>query len=647
MNNLSVNVIRMLSVEEIAKANSGHPGMVLGSAPVIYTLWNKFLNIDSKNPEWFNRDRFVLAAGHASSMLYVLLHLSGYDISIDDLKNFRQLNSKTPGHPEHGLGIDATSGPLGQGIAMATGMAISEANLAARYNKEDFNVVDHYTYVLCGDGDLQEGVTQEAMSLAGRLGLGKLIVLYDSNDVQLDGPVSNANTENVKGKYEAMNWHYQKVSEPNDLEAVRKAIVKAQKESDKPSIIECKTIIGYGSPLAGDSACHGAPLKGENLEALKKNLNYNYEPFFVPEEVYEDFNVNTIKRGHLAYNSWMRLFKKYKESYPDLANELTKIMDNDFIVPDEVLKPYPVGHKEASRVTGGKIVKEFSNFLPSFMGGSADLTKSTYAKGADGNFDVNNRLGRNINFGVREHAMGAIVNGMQLHHMRSFLGGFFVFSDYLKPAIRMAALMNLPSLFIFTHDSVAVGEDGPTHEPIEQMAGLRVVPNLRLYRPADANETNACFLNAINDYEHPSVICLSRQALEVKKEISYDEVKKGAYVIHDHENFDGILLATGSEVNIAIEAALLLEKENIFVRVVSMPSMEVFLSQKERYQNKVLPKKCKRILAIEMGASAPWYRFTKNIMGIDRFGVSGELNDVIKYFKFTPEEVKNRYLSIK
>ena len=648
MNNLSVNTIRMISVNAISKAKSGHPGMVLGSAPMMYTLWNEFLNADPKHPNWFNRDRFILASGHASSMLYTVLHLSGYNISMDDMKNFRQLGSMTPGHPEYGHteGIDATSGPLGQGIAMGAGMAVAESFLAEKYNKENYDIINHYTYVLCGDGDLQEGVTQEAMSLAGHLGLGKLIVIYDSNDVQLDGPVSNANSENVKEKYTSMNWQYIKVDNPNDLESVKKAIKKAQKETTKPTIIECKTVIGYGTSLAGDSACHGAPLPEKNVEELRESLDYHYADFEVPEEVYDDFKNGIIKRGKAKYNAWTRKFNEYKNEYPELAKELLDIINDNVLVPSDVLPSKPLGTSEASRVTGGAAIKTLSKYLPHFVGGSADLTKSTNAKGADGDFTKENRLGRNINFGVREHAMAAMVNGLTLHHIKAFSGGFFVFSDYLKPSIRMAALMNIPSIFVFTHDSVAVGEDGPTHQPIEQLVGLRAIPNVNVFRPGDANETNACFLMAVNSKNTPSVICLSRQNLKVEKEIKYEDVAKGAYVISDVENYQGIIIASGSEVGLALDAQKVLLEKGYRVRVVSMVSWEVFDKQTKKYQKEVLPPVKSKRLSIEMGSTLGWQKYAKENMGIDTFGVSAPLKDVVEHFGFNVQNVVERMVKI-
>jgi len=620
----SVNAIRFLGMDAINKANSGHPGIVLGAAPAIYSLYTKHMRVTPNKPLWFNRDRFVLAAGHATGMLYPVLHLAGFNVSMDDLKQFRQLNSKTPGHPEylHTEGIDSTSGPLGQGIAMAAGMAVAEKYLAATFNQEDFKVIDHFTYVICGDGDLQEGVTQEAISLAGNIGLEKLIVLYDSNDIQLDGPLANANTENVKMKYEAMAWDYSIVKDGNDLEELNKAIEKA-KLTDKPSIIEVKTVIGYGSSLAGKSATHGSPMGKEETDKMREKLGYNYPEFFAPEEVYQDFFKNTVLRGEEALNNWEEMVEEYT-----------------------VLKTVEVGTVEASRVTGGKVLTTLSENLLELIGGSADLTKSTKAKGINGNFSKENPMGRNISFGVREHAMAAMVNGLTLHHLRGFSGGFFVFSDYMKPAVRMAAIMKIPSLYIFTHDSVAVGEDGPTHEPIEQLSMFRTTPNVNLLRPCDANETAYSFRLALETKKTPSVIALSRQNLEVKVETNYEDFKKGAYVIRDKENFEGILIAAGSEVGLALDTQELLAEEGINVRVVSMPSMDIFKYTPQAYQEAVLPSKITKRLALEMGSPDLWYRYANNVYGIDSFGVSAPGAEAIKFFGFTKENIKEVYKKI-
>lgn len=641
----SINAIRFLGMDAINKANSGHPGIVLGAAPMIYSLYTKHMRVTPNKPLWFNRDRFVLAAGHASGMLYPVLHLAGFNVKMSDLKQFRQLNSLTPGHPEylHTDGIDTTSGPLGQGIAMAAGMAIAESYLAATFNKENFKMIDHYTYVICGDGDLQEGITQEAISLAGHLGLEKLIVLYDSNDIQLDGPLKWANTENTKMKYEAMNWDYSRVEDANNLEELNQAINKA-KLTNKPSIIEVKSIIGFGSSLAGKSATHGSPMGVEETNNMRKTLDYNYPEFFAPEEVYQDFFENTVQRGEEALNTWNELFEEYQEKYPELALKLENVINGVLDINyEEVLEKNEIGTNEATRVSGGKVITKLSEKLLEIIGGSADLTKSTKAKGINGDFSKENPLGRNISFGVREHAMAAIVNGLTLHHLKGFSGGFFVFADYMKPAVRMAAIMGIPSIYIFTHDSVAVGEDGPTHEPIEQLSMFRTTPNVNVLRPCDANETAYSFRYALESKKTPSIISLSRQNLEVKVETSYKDFIKGAYVIRDKENFEGILIASGSEVGLALDTQELLAKEGINVRVVSMPSMDIFKYTSKEYQEEILPSSCTKRIALEMGSPDLWYRYADTVHGIDRFGVSAPATDAIKFFGFTKENIKDIY----
>ncbi|MCF7927392.1 MAG: transketolase [Candidatus Izimaplasma sp.] len=647
--NKSINAIRFLGLDAIDKANSGHPGIVLGAAPMMYHLFTKHLRITPDHPNWFNRDRFILSAGHGSAMLYSTLHLSGYDVSIDDLKAFRQLNSNTPGHPEYGHtdGVEATTGPLGQGISMATGMAIGESYLRAKFNKDKLNVIDHFTYALCGDGDLQEGVTQESMSLAGHLGLGKLIVLYDSNDIQLDGPVSSANSEDVKEKYEAMNWHYIKVNNLNDLHNLEEAICIAQGVKDKPSIIEVKTTIGIGSKEAGKSSAHGAPLGKEETAIVRKKLQYDYDLFEAPKEAYADFRENIIKRGNKEVKAWNETLKSYQKEHPELAKQLKAIMDKeDTIDYKSVLKTLKIGTKEATRVSGGRALNALSEEDVSIIGGSADLTKSTKNKGIEGDFGRDNRAARNINFGVREHAMAAITNGLVLHNLKAFAGGFFVFSDYLKPALRIAALMNIPSIFIFTHDSVAVGEDGPTHEPIEQLSMLRTTPNVTVYRPGEANETNYAYRSAFSNQEGPSVIILTRQNVETLVKTTYEDFKKGAYIISDEADFEGILIASGSEVELALKTQKALKKDGINVRVVSMPSMELFNQQTDAYKEKVLPKDSPKRLAIEMGAPGLWYRYAKNVKGITRFGVSAKGEDAKEFFGFTVAEIKKIYKSL-
>jgi len=643
---LAINAIRFLGVDAINKANSGHPGIVLGSAPMAYKLFTEHLNIDVKNPKWMNRDRFILSAGHGSMLLYALNHLSGYKISMDDLKNFRQVG-KTPGHPEYGHteGVETTSGPLGQGISNAVGMALAETHLAARFNKENFQIVDHFTYVLCGDGDIQEGVALESMSLAGHLGLGKLVVLFDSNDIQLDGKVSMAYSEQHKQKFEAMGWHYIKVEDGNDLNLIQRAIKKAKSETNKPSIIEVKTIIGYGTSLAGTSDVHGAAIGFAEADVMRKNLDWPYEPFMIPEEVYALFRKKVTLRGQRVHKKWKQLLNDYSQSYPQEFALYEDFIKNQPVVNIDDFKEETSANKEATRATSGKVLKKLSTQNLNLIGGSADLTASTKAKGADGNYDKDHRLSRNINFGVREHAMGAIVNGLTLHGgLRAFSGAFFVFSDYMKPAMRLAAIMEIPSIFVFSHDSIAVGEDGPTHQPIEQLAGLRAIPNLNVIRPADANETLAAWKIAMESVKTPTVIILTRQNVLKQSMTSYDGVTKGAYVVSPEQNkLDGIILAAGSEVGLAIETQSLLREKGKDVRVVSMPSHLLFEMQTQKYKKEVLPKSAK-ILAVEMASSLSWYKYTQNVYGIDKYGVSAPAEKALELYGFTKESVAEYFL---
>lgn len=645
----SIQTIRFLGMDMINTANSGHPGIVLGAAPAVYELFRNHLTANPEEPQWFNRDRFFLAAGHGSALLYSTLHLAGYDIALEDLKQFRQLDSLTPGHPEYGhtAGIDSTTGPLGQGVAMAVGNAIAEAYLAARFNKKDFRLIDHYTYSLCGDGDLQEGVTLEALSIAGRLRLNKLIVLFDSNDIQLDGPTAKATGDNIEQKIRSMNWNYQLIKKPNDTAALGKAIEKAR-NSDKPTFIEVKSIIGFGSKDQGKSETHGSPIGFEETEAMRERMGYTNKLFEISPEVYADFADSFGARGKSAYAEWQKTFAKYKESYLEDYHKLQNIIDRYLEVDfDEIIPQVELGTKEATRNTIGKLINALSPALPEMIGGSADLTSSTKVKGVDGDFDIDNRIGRNINFGVREHAMAAIVNGMTLHNLKAFSGGFFVFADYMKPAIRLSAMMGLPSIFIFTHDSVAVGEDGPTHEPIEQLSMLRTTPNILTFRPANANETRHAFRYALSSLNRPSVLVLTRQNTTVTHKVTYDDFRMGAYIARDLENCEGILIATGSEVELALSVQEKLKNDHgIFVRVVSMPSVELFLAQPKEIQERIIPSSCQKRLAIEMGASLTWYRFANHVFGIDRFGKSGKGNEVIASLGFTTERIIEYFLNM-
>ncbi|AUD62251.1 transketolase [Tenericutes bacterium MO-XQ] len=648
MDQKAINAIRFLGVDAINKANSGHPGIVLGAAPMAYKLFTTHMNIDVKKPHWINRDRFILSAGHGSMLLYAINHLSGYKISIEDIKNFRQLGN-TPGHPEYGHtdGVETTSGPLGQGISNAVGMAIAETHLAAKFNKPNYNIIDHYTYVICGDGDLQEGVALESTSLAGRLGLGKLIVLYDSNDIQLDGEVSLAFNENTKKKFEAMDWQHILVEDGNDLNAINRAINRAKKEENKPSIIEVKTKIGYGTSFEGTSKVHGSPIGNAEADKLRETLNWTYKPFEVPEDVYQLFRKKVTLRGQRVHRKWKKLFEAYQEQYADDAKLLNQFINDDMLVNEADFEDLAKANDEATRSVSGKVIQRLSNQFSNLIGGSADLTVSTKAKGADGHYDRNNRLGRNINFGVREHAMGAIVNGLTLHGgLKAFSGAFFVFSDYMKPAIRLAAIMNIPSIFVFTHDSIAVGEDGPTHQPVEHLAGLRSIPNLNVIRPADVHETIAAWKVAIESKHTPTVIVLTRQNVKNYQETNAQGLSKGAYIVSKENNqFDGILLATGSEVELAMKAKEILKDQGVDVRVVSMPSHHLFEKQTKKYQKEILPKR-KKTLAIEMGSSMSWYKYTKDVYGLDTFGASAPMEDVLEHFNFTAEKVTEAFLKI-
>jgi transketolase len=646
MEQKAINAIRMLGVDAVNKANSGHPGIVLGAAPMAYQLFTEHLNINVKDPKWMNRDRFVLSAGHGSMLLYALNHLIGYRVSIDDLKRFRQIGN-TPGHPEYGHtdGVETTSGPLGQGISNAVGMAIAETHLAARFNQPNHDIVNHFTYVICGDGDLQEGVALESMSLAGHLGLGKLIVLFDSNDIQLDGKVSLAYSEVHKQKFEAMGWHYVSVSDGNDLNAIQKAIVKAKKETEKPSIIEIKTIIGFGTSVQGTSKVHGAPVGFDEADGLRKSLPWPYAPFEVPGEIYEHYRKKVTLRGQRSYKKWQTLLKSYESNYPELFKLYESFIKNEYDVNFDDFKDEISAPKDATRNISGKVINKLSSKYLNLIGGSADLTASTKAKGADGHYSKENRLARNINFGVREHAMGAIVNGMVLHGgLKVFGGAFFVFSDYMKPAIRLAAIMHIPSIFVFSHDTIAVGEDGPTHQPIEQLAGLRAIPNLNVIRPADAQETLAAWKIALESKTTPTCIILTRQNVDNTAHSSYEGTTHGAYVISKEKNkLDGILLASGSEVGLAVETQKVLSQVGYDVRVVSMPSHFMFEKQTQKYKKEVLPRNVKT-LAIEMGSPLSWYKYTQHIYGLETFGVSAPLEDALEHFGFNKDKVADYFV---
>ncbi|PGY07363.1 transketolase [Bacillus sp. AFS031507] len=648
--NLAVTAIRTLSIDAINAANSGHPGLPMGAAPMAYALWANHLNHNPENPKWFNRDRFVLSAGHGSSLLYSLLHLSGYNVTMDDLKNFRKLNSRTPGHPEfgHTSGVEATTGPLGQGIANAVGMAMAEAHLAAKFNKEGHPVIDHYTYALVGDGDLMEGISYEAMSMAGHMKLDKLIVLYDSNDISLDGELNVSFSEDIKKRAESAHWNYLRVDDGNDIEAISKAIEMAKQNTGQPSLIEIRTIIGYGSPkVAGTNKAHGAPLGAEEGKVTKKAYNWLYEEdFYVPDEVKAHFE-QLKGKGIDTEQSWNNLFQSYKQAYPELAEQLSHAIDGKVLIDAKDILTFDTGKAVSTRVASGEAINHFVNKVPAIFGGSADLSHSTMTEiKGEQIYAVESYSARNVYFGVREHAMGAAANGMAYHGgLKPFVSTFFVFNDYLRPSIRLAALSKLPVIYVFTHDSIAVGEDGPTHEPIEQLAALRAIPGLTVIRPSDANETASAWAYALQQTEGPVALILSRQNLPVynKTKANLDNISKGAYILTETTSTPNvILLATGSEVSLAVNAKTELEKENISVRIVAIPSWELFNQQSSEYKEFVLPSSITKRVAIEMGISLGWERFVGfegKILSIETFGASGEGNAVMKQFGFTTENV--------
>lgn len=654
---LGVNTIRTLSIEAIQKANSGHPGLPMGAAPMAYALWTKHLNVNpATSLNWPNRDRFILSAGHGSAMLYSLLHLAGYQVTIDDLKNFRQWESKTPGHPEfhHTDGVEATSGPLGQGISTSVGMAMAEAHLAATYNRDSFKVMDHYTYALCGDGDLMEGVSGEASSMAGHMKLGKLIVLYDSNDISLDGPTSKAFTENVGARYEAYGWQHILVKDGNDLEAISKAIDEAKAETDKPTLIEIKTVIGYGSPKEGTSAVHGAPIGADGITAAKAVYGWEYPDFTVPEDVAKRFKEEINDKGAKTEAEWDAMFANYEKTHPELAKQFKMAFAGN--LPEnweEALPVYEEGTAQASRVSSKDAIQAIAKAVPNVWGGSADLSGSNNTTIADETeFQPGSYEGRNIWFGVREFAMASAMNGIHLHGGTRVYGGtFFVFTDYLRPAVRMSAIQGLPVVYVLTHDSVAVGEDGPTHEPIEQLASVRCMPNVQVIRPADGNETSAAWIQALETKNKPTILVLSRQNLPVlpnSKDMAKEGVAKGGYVISKAESDtpDGILIATGSEVNLAVQAQKDLKAQGKDVSVVSLPSFDLFEAQDAAYKESVLPKAVTKRVAIEAASPFGWERYIGSegrMIGIDHFGASAPGDFVLEQFGFTVENVVNTF----
>ena len=654
----TINALRILSAEAIDKAKSGHPGLPMGCAPIGYTLFQYFLKFNPTNPSWHNRDRFILSAGHGSMLNYTLFHLYGMGISMEDLMEFRQFGSKTPGHPEyrHTVGIETTTGPLGQGIANGVGMALAEAHLAAKYNRLGYKVVDHYTYVLCGDGCLEEGISYEACSFAGAHGLGKLILIYDDNDITIEGNTDVTFKENVGARFAAQNWqvlHVDLTGESNsDVVSMSNALEAAKARTDKPSIIICRTNIGFGSPLQDSAKCHGSPLGAENLKKTKEALGWNYAPFECPQEVYEHCSI-AARAGAHAELQWKKMFLDYEATYPELAADYTAVMSGVMPNFDEIEGLYEFTKPMATRQTSAQVLNKIAAHVPQLIGGSADLAPSNLSDMKDtaeityGEFSATNFAGRNIHFGIREHAMAAIANGMQLHGgVQAYCSTFFVFADYCKPAMRLSALMKLPVTYILTHDSIGVGEDGPTHQPVEQLVMLRSVPGLKVYRPADGKETAAAWVSAMKGNE-PTALVLTRQNLP-QYENSGRSALWGGYILEDCEGMpDVLLIASGSEVELCVKAKAILAEKGVQARVVSMPCMEEFDKQPQGYKNKVLPKQVKARVCVEAGSAYSWYKYAGDcgeIIAMDEFGASAPANLLFPHFGFTVENVVEKAL---
>ena len=653
MNNRTLaNAIRFLSIDAVNAANSGHPGAPMGMADIATILWREFLKHNPKNPNWFNRDRFVLSNGHGSMLLYSLLHLTGYKLSINDIKNFRQIESKTPGHPECDItdGVETTTGPLGQGIANGVGLALAEKNLAAEYNKAGNNLIDHYTYVFAGDGCLMEGISHEACSLAGTMKLNKLIVFYDMNSISIDGNIDGWFTEDVPSRFKSYGWNVIKNVNGHDFTNIRTAIKNAQSEKNRPTIICCKTVIGYGSPkFQGTSKVHGAPIGYEEADVVRKKLGWKYDPFEIPREIYNKWN--SLEKGEKLETAWNKKLQKYKKVFKKEYQELNRRINKK--VPQVVLKNLDrfinMNHKPmATRKSSQMVMSEFGRHMPELIGGSADLKGSNLSYYDDmDTFSFNNPSGKYIYYGVREFGMSAISNGIYLHGaMRPFASTFLIFSEYAKNGIRMSALMKLPITYIFTHDSIGLGEDGPTHQAVEQVSSLRLVPDLDVWRPADTQETAVAWKHAIVSNSRPTALALSRQTLnEIPKTQSQkNNISKGGYIVYDNSNHpDGIIIATGSEVSISIEAAKELESKNVHIRVISMPCQELFERQSNAYKNKCIPEHFDNILAVESGKGDTWYKYIGkrgSMITMESFGLSGTGDDVMKYFGFTTQNIK-------
>ncbi len=675
LDQLCVNTIRFLSVDAVEKANSGHPGLPLDAAPMAYVLWTKIMNYNPQNPKWYDRDRFILSAGHGSALLYSMLHLTGYDLPLEQIKQFRQRGSKTPGHPEKEPGVEVTTGPLGQGFANGVGMAIAEAYLAATFNKPNFEIIDHYIYSIVSDGDLMEGVASEAASLAGHLRLGKLIYLYDDNEITLSASTQLTFTEDRAARFQSYGWHTITLEDGNDLQAIEEAILAAKLEKERPSLILIRTHIGYGSPNKQDTyEAHGSPLGKEETKLTKENLRWPLDPpFYIPEEAKNHF-LEAVKKGKEQESQWSKKWESYEKAYPDLAKELKLMMEEKLPSGwDREIKPFPADPKGmATRVASGKVLNMIAPHLPALIGGSADLNPSTHTvinkggtfespltKFGDLQGEIEggwNYAGRNIQFGVREHAMGSIMNGMATYGgIIPYCATFLTFSDYMRPSIRLASLMDIQVLFIFTHDSIGLGEDGPTHQPIEQLASLRAIPHLVVIRPADANETAVAWQVAIGMHKHPVALILTRQNVPTLDRSQYapaEGLKKGAYILAEPKgqkaNF--ILIATGSEVSLIIKAQEQLAKKGIYARLISMPSWELFEMQSDEYKNSVLSPEIKERLAIEAGVEQGWERYVGDkgeIIGINHFGASAPADILLKEFGFTVENIIEKACKIK
>ena len=653
------NTIRGLSVDGVAAANSGHPGMPLGMADVCAVLWSEHMNFNPKNPKWLNRDRFILSAGHGSMLIYSLLHLYGYDLSMDDLKAFRQWGSKTPGHPENFVtaGVETTTGPLGQGVANAVGFALAEASLAARYNREGSEIIDHYTYVVAGDGCLQEGISHEACSFAGHNKLGKLIMLYDSNNITIDGPTHISFTEDTRKRFEAYGWQVLEI-DGHDYDQINAAIAEAKKEKSKPSIIICKTIIGFGSPnRAGTSKAHGEPFPAEEIELMKEKLGLPKDKsFFVPDEI-SDLRAKTQEKGENLENKWNELWENYKNKNQEAAKELENSIKGE--ISKEALDIPQFGSEKAiaTRSASGTVLNHIAKYIPQLIGGSADLTPSNNTLPAgEESFSPENPKGRYIRYGVREHGMAAIMNGMALHGgVLPYSGTFFVFSDYMRPAMRMSALMEQQVVYVLTHDSIGLGEDGPTHQPEAHLWAYRMIPNMTVIRPMDANETAEAWKSALKNKKGPTCLVLTRQGLPVYDRAGLgwaksEEAQKGGYVLCEDKDFEAIIIATGSEVELAVEAKAKLNEQGVKVRIVSMPSTNIFDEQSQEYKDSVLPKNILKRVAVEAGVTLGWYKYVGlegRVIGLDRFGASAPYKTLYKEFGITTDAIVEAVNSLK